>query len=475
MKNLWLHISLALLGAGVAVFEWNLTGNANATFGAGISILFTYLVYRYLGDWFKPSNSKIAGKEGYYFNYLKFNFIFRPVICLALGMLVSLLIFIMFTAMEAFTSLNNPITFKFAIMIGLLLSALFSIPTDNDELTVPETAFAAQLMWFGIPLPVYLTTSEYTWIGRTLGFSISKRVLDSFTDENGFIKTGEVQFSVWNEPGAKPGSRDRDYISAPTKNEAEIKASILLVIEYLDPMKVLRSDNPALDLGNRARQEFRELCNKFVDTDIPKLHSELEPLLMGKLVVTSFISKTIKGHKVGSMICNRAGDPLFTHQEENESEEQTIVRFVKTMQKEADEEMLANVKSGSGTNSTYDIAPIKLSKPIGDLLDELGYVLKRVTFADIEFADEVQKAANEASAEQNQAKTQLQSAETISQARRLLMPNKDEINNPGFELAQVIAAAQDNKNGNIRVIMVPGGNSLTSAAIAGASQIGERK
>ena len=52
------------------------------------------------------------------------------------------------------------------------------------------------------------------------------------------------------------------------------------------------------------------------------------------------------------------------------------------------------------------------------------------------------------------------------------MPDEDEVNNPGYELATIIAAAQDDKKGNIKIIMVPGGNSITQAAVVGANQIG---
>jgi len=82
----------------------------------------------------------------------------------------------------------------------------------------------------------------------------------------------------------------------------------------------------------------------------------------------------------------------------------------------------------------------------------------------------VAEAANEAASEALQRSAQLASATTVKDSRKILAPTAEEVAAPGYEMATIIAAAQDNKG--VKIVYSPGADSLTRAAIAGASQIG---
>ena len=405
------------------------------------------------------------------FNYLTWNYLVRPGASLLAGILLVLLLQCGLLLLGV-----NPLGWYMTFLVTGVLVAFFTLPEQSDpdtfELVVPETRFAAQLLWFGMPLPWRLVTSTYPWLGKRLGFNYSKRVSEPFTDQNGFILMGDIQFRVWDASDAAVNSKQRVLISAPAKNESEIKAALTLVLTVSDPRKMLHSNQPALDLGDRARQEFRELVTRFVDTDVPKLHSVLGKLFVGETLITCFTGKAIAGHKAGSMIRNKSGEVMFTLKETGESDEEAANRFVREVEREADEAMKkAIVVKVNGENNVRTEA-IAVSNPIKEVLDAIGCVLHRVSFADIEFSDKVKEAADLASAEQNERIAQLGSAATIKEVRKTLMPDEDEVNNPGYELATIIAAAQDDKKGNIKIIMVPGGNSITQAAVVGANQIG---
>jgi hypothetical protein len=256
---------------------------------------------------------------------------------------------------------------------------------------------------------------------------------------------------------------------------------LTLIVRLVDPRLVVDSDDAGLDLGDRARQEWRELVTRFNDTDIPKLHAVMGNLFKGQTLITSFIGKSIAGHKTGSIIRNKSGEVMFELVKKNGHSTAAAKKFIKRMLKEADEKMLEaititeNIDDGKGgkvETVSWLTQAVTVQNPIHQVLDAIGGELVRISIADIDFAQKVKDAAEQASAEQNERIAQLESAETIRAVRKKLMPDADEVGNPSFELATILSAAQDDKNGNIKVIMVPGGNSLASAAIAGASQIG---
>ena len=267
-------------------------------------------------DSLKKLNLAEEGQVGWYVNFFTWSILARSIFSVLGGILAALLIKLTTAILVLWSPLtSNLVSWYVTLLLAVALSVYFAQADQregkSDSLEVPATKFAALVLLFGIALRVYWRTSNYTWIGSRLGFSRSTQVAAPFTDENGFLKMGEIQFRVWNESDAAENSTERRKITAPAKNEAEIKAALTLIVRLIDPKLTVDSDDAGLDLGDSARQEWRELVTRFVDTDVPKLHSAMVPLLKRRTLVTSVIGKSIAGHKAGSIVRDKSGEIMF--------------------------------------------------------------------------------------------------------------------------------------------------------------------
>jgi hypothetical protein len=112
-----------------------------------------------------------------------------------------------------------------------------------------------------------------------------------------------------------------------------------------------------------------------------------------------------------------------------------------------------------------------VEKTITEAVEAIGYEIIDIIFSDIKLSPKVVEAAEEASAEAKQREAELEDARTKKEARQVLLPTKAELANPGFELAQILAA-QRGGNKQAQVVYTAGGNNpLVAAAVAGASQL----
>jgi len=401
------------------------------------------------------------------FNPITWNLFFRPIATVVVCAFYTLLGFVIIAGFNWMLASDNKIELSAQFWLGVYLLLLIAgnIGVGESE-TVPETKFYALVTWLGMTTPIIRLTGRYGWLGTKLGFGRTGRVTPEFTTPEGFIRAGEIPFKVWNN-----GHDKSPVIIAPAKNRADIKGTLTLILQSVNPKLTLDSTNPELDIGERARQEFREMVTRFVDTDIPSLAQSTGEVLTGKKLVTCFLPRAIIGKKAGAMIRDDGGNALFAII--GDDEETDISNFSQKVMSEADEDMLKAVITTSDTGEvTLKLRYIQLEKPITEVLTATGFELKRVTFADITLSGEVTKAANQASSEPDQRIAQIASAETNKAARKAMLPDEEELKNPAWETAMIIAAAQDNQSGSIRVVLVPGGNKLAQAAVAGASQFG---
>jgi len=162
---------------------------------------------------------------------------------------------------------------------------------------------------------------------------------------------------------------------------------------------------------------------------------------------------------------------------EKEKYDTEIKDFVTTIQKEADPKLLKLVeKTNPDGTKEIDLDSVRVTNPLYTVLDELGLALDRATFGDVILSKPVTDAANQASAEADERVAELADADTKAEARRRMLPSQEELNNPAWETAMVLAEAKgQGPNGAIRVVLVPGTDSITRTAVAGASQIGGSK
>ncbi len=135
---------------------------------------------------------------------------------------------------------------------------------------------------------------------------------------------------------------------------------------------------------------------------------------------------------------------------------------------------VTKIDGATGATEIY-VTKLQASGPITDVFESRGAEHLRTTFGDITLSETVSKAAAQASAEEDERISLLATAEANKEARKLLKPTPEELANPElYQFAATLAASQDANARNIKVVLVPGANPLTAAAVAAASQIGDK-
>ncbi|MCB0386591.1 MAG: hypothetical protein KDD43_14460, partial [Bdellovibrionales bacterium] len=291
--------------------------------------------------------------------------------------------------------------------VVVILALYYGHSDDSTAEVVPGTKYLAMVTFLGKPLPFYRETGNYRWTGKPLGLGRVNKVVQEFTDENGFIVGGDIPFVVWNSSDST--SENRDIIEAHAKNDAVVKTTLTLVIRFVNPRKTLDSNDPALDIGNRARQEIREMFRAFVDTDIPNLMDNVGPVLRGKTLFTCFLPRAIEGYKRGSMIRRLGGGAIFKlaeHESGTPEYQQEMEAFREQVRQEADPEHL-NLVSGNNPAAAFRVEAVKVEHPIEETLEALGLKLVRLSIASITLSPQVTEAAAVASAQTHELATQV--------------------------------------------------------------------
>lgn len=193
----------------------------------------------------KPFIDRVKNGEsvGVNFSFYTWNFFFRPIVSLAVGMLVTLL----FLIVDAFLDAGI-----IDVWMGLGLVLLFAYIVGMGEAKtekIPEGR-KAMLTIFGIQYRAYLNTGEYRWIGRRFFIGLMKVEKKPMTDKEGYFFTDVVQVNIWNVYEADPKQRS-NLLVALTKTGGEIKANLLLMIQMRDPMLWIRKTDPMMDIGER--------------------------------------------------------------------------------------------------------------------------------------------------------------------------------------------------------------------------------
>lgn len=422
----------------------------------------------------QKAKSKHYRFEDIHVDPVTWNVFFRPVLSFIGSLLVVSTIWLVIAVISSYANIINPINFGLYMMM-VAFGFLYFVRPENETEVVPETKFGALATWIGMPLPLVRTTGDYQWTGKRLGFGRSRKISKDLTatDANGFIILGTIPFQVWKSAEARNES-GRSVINVPAKNRAEVKGSLTINFRLKKPRLWLDAENPELTLGDQARQEYQEMMRDINDTDVPAIQPVMKPFLTGTPIITSFIPDSVNGHKPGAIIRDRLGIPLFTIPEEGETEAAAVERFRKQLLKEGDTSMLQMIRSGAKKKGTPQLRILRVSNPITKVLEGLGAEYQEISFSDIEMSDPVKTAAAQASSESDQRTSQLASARTQAEARKLRAPTPEELANPQLlELNTMLAAAQDS-DGDVKVIHVSGGNALAAAAVAGALNIGNK-
>lgn len=142
---------------------------------------------------------------------------------------------------------------------------------------------------------------------------------------------------------------------------------------------------------------------------------------------------------------------------EGQTIENATAEFINQLNARCSEATLNIISTkDDGGNRTFMLEYFNVSETIDGALDAVGAELARATFGDIELSEAVKTAAAQASAEFDERVAQTQSAKTWKKVLGSLLPTKKQLENPGWQLAMTLAAAQDSSNkGNIKVTMIP--------------------
>lgn len=447
------------------------------------------------------------GGKGYFrdirFNPITWNLVFRPVSSVLASVLISSTLWVIMWSLQKVGSISaNPIGTQIFWAITALAFLAIVRPEDGEGETVPETDYGAIVTFAGMPTIFMRTTGKYGWLGKRLWLDRSrkpftgvsmpgtdkKKAGDNSKDplEDGFVPLGDITFQVWNSADAE-SKKDQTSLTRPAKNRAPVTGSLTLIGAFRKPRLWLKAVDPALDIGDRGRQEYQELITTLVDTDVTDVQEMLQAYLFGKIILTAFltnISDDVRAYKSGSMIRDRSGRVMYEILEADIDDTQlaaAMIEFRERLIREADPKTLKAIiyekKNPDGSiESELAVTKLQVTEPLHWATEERGLRLSRVTFGDVILSKKVSEAAEQASSEIDERNSQIASAKTNREAREILAPSAEELANPEiYQLNTILAAAADDKNGNIRVVMVPGGSKLTGALVAAGHEIGGRK
>jgi hypothetical protein len=399
------------------------------------------------------------------------------------GFTAASIVWIISVILDQFTTgTTNVIGSRLFFLIALLGFVLFvwDEPLELDAEGKPKsiakiagTNNGRLITLFGMVTPFIHTTGDYPWIGRRLRLGWADKIEPTFTDAVGNLKLGGATLQVWNQPGDTDNVK-RLEIVAMAKNQASTTTNITAKMLPGEKARgVLDIDDATLLIADRFRQEWRELTAWFVDTDLPKLMGDLEPLLRGRTLITCFLPKSLGKEKVGAMITDRSNMAIYRLVESDADIEAEIVNFIEEVKLRADVEMYKAVKFQRKRKVTIVVTIVKVLKPVTEVIESLGWTLSEIIFGDIQMSQKVKDAADQASAEANERQAEIEDAHTKAAARTILLPTDAEAGNPGFELAQILASQQGGNNNGAIVVYATGNSSgsLTSGLVAAAQQL----
>ncbi len=287
------------------------------------------------GGWYKVK--KMARKKieerGYlisdiHLNPIQWFFYVRCSLSLLIGLAFAALIWAIFFVLKFYDLLPvQPITWWIFCIITTI-GFLYFVQGDEDENgnqiieEVPPTYHGALVTWLGMVTPIIRTTGDYKWIGKRLGFDRSRKISPTVTNKDkegdpvegekgGFIILGDITFQVWNSSFAK-SPQERAKITVPAKNRADVSGSLTYIFRLIKPRLWLDAEDPEMDLGERARQEYQEMTENLNDTDLAAIQPVMHQYMRGTPLITSFISDRVGRHKPGAIMRSRAGTALFT-------------------------------------------------------------------------------------------------------------------------------------------------------------------
>lgn len=418
---------------------------------------------------------------GWYFGPVWFNLAFRPFASAVAGIIISTLLWLPLAALALFGVIpSNPLNPALWLLLTVALAIWIALPDNETPEKVPE-AHAAMVTFLGARLRVYRTEGEYSWTGKRLFLGRSAKVSMPGTDKKeGFIYLGDIPIRIWNAADEK----EKVVITCVSRDSTAVKTTLTVTFKLNDPYLWVNSEDALGDVAERARSALRSAVNFFVGTDVAGVKSVLGHLMSEQTIVTAFLKKPVGTNVIHSMLQDHAGVPqyIIVGKEEDpnnpgkmieiegETIDQAKQRFLTMLNSRKAEFSTEMWEAATDQSNQHIVATDRsVSETLNEVAEKVGADFLRASIGDISLPPKVVEEAEKAASEIFQRDAQVASARAIRQAREELKPSNDDLNDPYFQDAAMVAAAQDNPN--ISVVHVTGsGDRLTRAAAVHASQ-----
>lgn len=408
-----------------------------------------------------------------YFGPVSFNMIIRPSVSLAGGLTTSFLLWLPLEVMSWVDMIDqNPLNPGLLQLLAGAIAILIGLPDQETPEKVPE-AHAAIFTFLGARWRFYRTEGEYNWTGKRVFLGRSKKVSEPGTDTNGFVYLGEIPIRIWNAADEK----NKASIVCVARDSSAITTTLTIVLELVDPYDWVDTQDALGDVAERARSALRTSISFFVGTDVAGVKSVLGLLMAERTIVTAFLQKTVGTNIIHSLLEDKTGahQYVIVGQERDgtpilgETVDQAKQRFlieVAGKRAEFDDDMWQAAVDKNGAIIASDRS---VSEALTEVANAVGADLLRASIGNIALSEKVTEEANQAASEVFQRSSQLASAETMRLVRKKLRPTKTDLDNPHYQDATMVAAAQDNPN--VRVVHVTGsGDRFSKAAAVHASE-----
>jgi hypothetical protein len=425
----------------------------------------------------------ITIEEDILINEFWWSFGFRPLVCGLAGVAIASAVWLA-VAVATWFGFFGYNFISIWLWLGMATVPAFLFAQNEEDADgnpivekVPQPNFGALVTWRGMVVRfgtynLVRTTGDYPWTGKALGFSRTTKTDTTFTDtpeaSDGFINRGTIQMKIWNKGDHE---NPNTTITGNAKNVAVVTGTLTLSIIIKKPSLLLLTTDATLKVADRARQAYRELLVKFVDNDLLTLNEHKQEIIEGKRTLTCFLPKSVGSLKTGSMIRDRGGIPMIKTLKPGDNLEEAMIEFAQEVKLKADKDQLKAVTAKVARVNTVTVSVVQIHDPITDVIKSIGGELEAIIFGDMAMSAPVTEAANNASAEAKQREGEIEDAKTRVMTRQILLPTMEELDNPGFELAQILES-QRSGNKQAQVVYAAGtSNPLVAPAVAAASII----
>lgn len=386
---------------------------------------------------------------------------------------------------------------KLWAVLGFVLT--LNIGWNEDKMTIPAN-HVGFLTFLGTRRSIYLKEGDYWWLGQRFFFGVSKQPLpkgknvqEGDGEEQGFVFTGKRILQIWDNADSV---KKNIHISLQAQEGSSVTTSLDVNTTTINPMKRARVTDASLRIANTTRAGLRKAAALIRDTDFNAAKEIITDLIVGDQVLVVFTLKRVDSYLAGTMVKDNSGspishrldfedikeilqDPNVTEKDKKAAKDASIAAQIATFAKEVKangnktQVGVSMVKSDEeGGEDKLAVAILDVREKLAPILEEVGDTLDNLILSDAQLSDVVRIAGEKASSEGYQRTAQIMSAKTQQEAAAILSVDKD--GKPTSDFAKALAATQDGNQG-VSIVLVPEGDSLTRALVAGGKQIGGKK